>query len=232
MTRKTNGRIAGSLFLLYIAVGIAGMVLFGRAAGSGDAAARLASIARNAGVVRLTVLLDLSTFFIAAALAVSIYALTRDEDRELALMALCFRVGEGVVAAVSCVESLGLVALATRSAAATGPEAAAAAALGDLLLKQGGSSMLIGATCFAVGSTIYSYLFLRARSIPVPLAWLGVFASALLVVALPLRLAEVLQGLAAQLVWLPMLVFELTLAFWLIVKGAAVGSRTATPAVS
>jgi hypothetical protein len=40
------------------------------------------------------------------------------------------------------------------------------------------------------------------------LAWLGVVASVILVVGLPLRLVEVLGGTPAQLMWLPMAAFE------------------------
>ena len=85
----------------------------------------------------------------------------------------------------------------------------------------GGWTTLISATCFAVGSLLYSYLFLRARSIPVPLAWLGVVASVLLVVALPLQLAGFLQGPVTDFIWLPMLAFEVPLALWLLIKGVA-----------
>jgi hypothetical protein len=42
------------------------------------------------------------------------------------------------------------------------------------------------ATFFVVGSTLFSWLLLRGRMIPIPLAWLGVVASVLLVVCLPL----------------------------------------------
>jgi drug/metabolite transporter (DMT)-like permease len=80
---------------------------------------------------------------------------------------------------------------------------------------------IIAATCFALGSTLYSYLFLRARSIPVPLAWLGVLASILLVVVLPLQLAGFIQGPVTNFVWLPILVFEVMLALWLLIKGVA-----------
>jgi hypothetical protein len=45
MTRSTSARLAGSLFLLYIAAGITDMVLFSRASGGEGTAARLASIA-------------------------------------------------------------------------------------------------------------------------------------------------------------------------------------------
>ena len=55
--------------------------------------------------------------------------------------------------------------------------------------------------------------------IPVPLAWLGLVGSALLVVALPLQLAEFLRGPITQLVWIPVALFELTLGPWLLIKG-------------
>jgi hypothetical protein len=144
------------------------------------------------------------------------------------MIALCCRISEGVIGAVSGVRTLGLLSVATTSTAAAAADAAATNALGDLLLKQGGGSTLIGATCFAVGSATYSYLFLRARTIPVPLAWLGVLASVLLVVALPLQLAGFIKGPSTYFVWIPMLVFEVTLALWLIIKGVAMPSSRPT----
>ena len=37
--------------------------------------------------------------------------------------------------------------------------------------------------------------------------------------ALPMTLVGALRGMAAQLVWLPMLAFEVPLAIWLIARG-------------
>jgi hypothetical protein len=152
-------------------------------------------------------------------LGVTLYALTREEDRDLAMIALCCRVSEGVIAAVSATSTLQLLAIATASTAAAAPDAATAQALGGLLLNQRGWTGSIAAICFVMGSTLYSYLFLRARSIPVPLAWLGVLASVLLLIALPLDLAGLIK--MSFLMWLPMLVFEVTFALWLIFKGVA-----------
>lgn len=81
---------------------------------------------------------------------------------------------------------------------------------------------------FSVGSLIFAWLLLRGRSIPTWLAWVGVIASALLVVILPLQLAGLFGGAmswaasATWLVWLPMLVFEVTLAFWFMIKGVKI----------
>jgi hypothetical protein len=65
---------------------------------------------------------------------------------------------------------------------------------------------------------------LRGRMIPIPLAWLGVVASVLLVVGLPLQLAGFLGGPVTSLLWLPMAVFEVPLALWLLIKGVATPS--------
>lgn len=74
---------------------------------------------------------------------------------------------------------------------------------------------------FAVGSTLFSWLLLRGRMIPVALAWLGVFASLLMVVGLPLQILGVLPDAATWIMWIPMAAFEIPLAFWLIIKGVA-----------
>lgn len=217
MTRTANARIAGFTFLFYIAAGITSLVLFGRAASGEGIAAKLAAIAQHVTYVRFTVLLGLFEAFSALVLAVTLYALTRDEDPDLALLAFTCRVTEGVMAGLSIASTLALLRLAT----ATGvdaPETGAAHALAAYLLK---GNVALTATFFAVGSTLFAYLLLRGRMIPIPLAWLGVVGSALLVVGLPLQLAGFFGGMGAQLMWLPVAVFELTLGPWLLIKGVA-----------
>jgi hypothetical protein len=172
MTLKTNARLAGFLFLFYFAVGLGDIYL-----------------ARHAQLVNVTVVIKRLMFVVAVSLAVALYALTRNEDRDLALIALCCRVSEGMTALLSSANSSSAV---------------------------GG-----GGFAFAVGSTLYSYLFLRARSIPVPLAWLGLLGSSLLVVGLPMQLLGLLGGPVTYIMWAPVAVFEVTLGFWLLIKGVA-----------
>jgi Domain of unknown function (DUF4386) len=164
MTRTSNARLAGVAFLLYIVAGIASMML-----------------ARHPEVVSVLAIL---TSFCALVLGVTLWAITRDVDRDLAMMGMLCRVIE-----------------------------AAPGSGGEIY--------------FAVGSLLFSWLLLRGRLIPVPLAWLGVIASAFLVALIPLQLLGLFGGAkgwssaVTWFVWLPMLVFELALALWLIVKGVA-----------
>ena len=223
MTRRTNARIAGFTFLFYIAAGITSMVLFNRATSAVGTAAKLASIAQHLSDVRITIVLGLLTCMSALVLAVTLYAITRDEDPDLALLALTCRVCEGVIGA-NFMRTLGLIWLATAGTGAGVPDASAADALGTFLLKvpPGGGS---AAALFAVGSTLFCYLLLRGRIVPVALGWLGVLASVLLVVLLPAELAGFLRGPVTSFMWIPMAVFEVTVALWLLIKGAAMPAR-------
>lgn len=217
MTRTTNARIAGVTFLLYIAAGLASMAVFGRATSGEGIAAQLASMAQHATDVRVAVLLNLLTSFCALALGVTLWALTRDQDPDLAMAGLVCRVVEGVNGAAGIPRLLGLLALATGTGA-DAPDPAAAQALGAYLLRGGGGAS-VSAIFFAVGSTIFAWLLLRGRMIPAWMAWLGVVSSLLVVVALPLQLFGALA--ANWWVWMPLLAFELVFAGWLLVKGVA-----------
>lgn len=218
MTRTTNARITGFTFLLYIAAGISNMVLFDRATSGEGTSAKLASIAAHTHALGASIVLDLLSCFSAVVLAVSLYAITRDEDGDLAMMGLACRLGEGVIGAANLPKTLGLLWLATAGMGTGVPDVATAEALGAFLLIPVGSSG-ISAVFFAVGSTLFSSLLLRGRMIPITLARLGVFASALLVLWLPLQLAGFLKE--NWYVWMPMLLFEVALALWLLLKGLA-----------
>jgi len=199
MTHTTNARIAGFTFLFYIAAGILSLVLFSQATGGQEITAKLASIAQHALQLRLTIILGLLQAVCAIVLAVTLYAITRDQDSDLAMLALTFRVGEGLLNAISTRETLELLWL------------------GKYLLD--GPDWNMSAILFAMGSTLFSYLFLRGRTIPVSLAWLGLVASVILVVGLPLQLAGLFRGPLTSYMWIPMAAFEVPLAFWLLIKG-------------
>jgi hypothetical protein len=115
---------------------------------------------------------------------------------------------------------LGLLWLAPGAAGAGAVDVATANTLGAFLLMPAQSSM-VGAPFFAVGSTIFSYLLLRGRLVPVPLAWLGVLASVVVLVGSPLQLAGFLDEPITTYMWLPALAFEVPLGLWLLIKGVA-----------
>jgi hypothetical protein len=147
------------------------------------------------------------------------YALTHEQDRDLAMLALSCRVVEGALGAVFLPLTLGLLSIAT-AAGTSPPDAAPPDALALLVLAARSRNPIVAATFFAVGSALFSWLLLRGRMIPASLAWLGVSASVLLVVGLPLQLVGALRGPVTHFMWIPMAAFEIPLGFWLLIKGA------------
>jgi hypothetical protein len=216
MTRQKSARVAGATFLLYISAAYPAMVLSGRATKGADVSTKLASVAQHVSDLRITVLLGFVSVCCALVLAVTLYAITRDEDQELAMLGMVFRLGEGLVNGIP-LSTLALIWLTTNDANA--PDSAGAATLASLLFKLDGWGTLTAATLFAVGSTLFAYLLLRGRMIPRALASLGVIGSLLILIELPLDLAGYLHGPLTQVVWIPIAIFELTLGPWLIIKG-------------
>ena len=219
MTRNTNAKIAGYAFIYYIAAGILTMILSARTRSGTGIAGKLAGMAEHVTQVRFTYLLGVSLAFAALALGVTLYAITRDEDEDIAMMGLVCRVAEGIVG-VTVPGTMVLLWLATASGPSA-PDVTASHAIAAFLVRLEGATSLVSAFLFAVGSTLFCWLLLRGRMIPTPLAWLGVAASVLLVVGLPLQLAGFVSGAIFQVIWLPMAVFELTVAPWMIIKGVA-----------
>jgi len=220
MTRRTNARVAGYAFLVYIAVGLTAMFLQRGATRGENTAAMLASVAQHAGALRVALILEMVACFCALVLAVTLYAITRDQDQDLAMLVAVFRVAEGVVGAVSLNRAAARLWLATTTER---PDAATTDVLAAYVLKLHDSSD-VGATFFAVGSTIFAWLLLRGRIVPAPLAWIGLAGSVLAVVVLPLHLVGLAHSPLTDVMWLPLLVFEVWLALRFILKGAAVPS--------
>ena len=220
MTLRTNARVAGLTFLLYIAFAFPAMVLFGKATRGEETPAKLAALVEHAGDVRIVILLSVLCGFCALLLAVTLYALTRDVDADLARFAMLCRVVEGTVTGPALLVAVSLAWLAATGRAGR-LDPVSGNTLAAFLLQADNLTTLIGSTFFAVGSTVFAWLFLRGRLIPVWLAWLGVIGSALAALVMPLQLAGLVRGLLTQVIWLPVAVFEIVLAFRLILKGTA-----------
>jgi hypothetical protein len=169
MTARTNARVAGAAYFLYLVVGIGSMAA--------------ASFPPARGVLAALVP------FCAVTLGVTLYALTRDVDEHLALLGMALRVLEAA----------------------------------------GGNGELF----FAVGNAIFCWLLLRGRLIPSALAWLGLAWSIFLTALLLLQAGGMFGGRTdwsspiTWFVWLPLLIFELTFATRLLVKGVATRPRPA-----
>ena len=167
MTLTTNARLAGAAYLAYLVFGIGGMAI---------------------GTASATAVSGVMTSFCALVLGVTLYAITREQDRHLAMIAMLCRVLEAVPGQ--------------------------------------------GEIYFAVGNAIFCWLLLKGRMIPAVLAMIGLVSSAALSMLVLLQTGGLFGGRmewsspVTWFVWLPVLVFELGFAFYLLSKPASLASRS------
>jgi hypothetical protein len=145
MNSTANARIAGLAYLTYMAAGASNEFLMSRATRAVGAAATLARIAGHATDVRVSILLTLVEALCALVLAVTLYGITRDQDHELAMLALACRVVEGVIESGGIPRRLELLRLAHTPIVA-------GAATGTLEASVLTPAAPLGAMFFAVGS--------------------------------------------------------------------------------
>jgi len=86
-----------------------------------------------------------------------------------------------------------------------------------------GNSQIIGfnisSILFSIGSLIFFYLFLKSKYIPATISVFGIFASVMVtIVGFGILIFPNHSGII-QLGWIPMLIAEIILAYWLLVKG-------------
>jgi hypothetical protein len=220
MTTTTHARIAGATFLLYIAIGLTSMYLStAMVSGAETTQLKLAGIVENKFLAQLNIICTLLAALCALVLAITIYRLTEDIDRELAIMALCCRVAEAVVIVIATMILVATISIAD-TVTGTPMGDPAFLAIAEVIFKIEGHTGLLAGVCFALGSTVYCYLFLITRRLPNWMASLGLSSSIILVVLLPLQIAGFVRGLIVTIMWLPMLGFELVFAFWLLTRNS------------
>jgi Domain of unknown function (DUF4386) len=181
-----------------------------------NAATTSTNIAQHQILFRVGFASDLLTFSVLVVLISAIYIVLRPVSRNLALIAVFWRLVEtGIMVTVALHSSVVLELL-------SGPYKAVMAvdqyqALVLTTLRTQSDQYVVGYLFLGLGSTLFSYLWLKSRYLPMALAWWGIIGSALCAVA---SIVFVIFPNAASLAWyIPIGTFELAMGFWLSIRG-------------
>jgi hypothetical protein len=224
---RRNAIAVGVLFIACSAASILSIVPLGSML---DTPLDLARLAANDNRVIFTALIEFVWAVTAAGIAIGLYPVLRKYNRALALGAVAARVVEGVLILVG---TLGLLVLLTMSkdyTAAGSPDPSSWLASGDLLLaaRQWVFELLMSLS-FVLGALLYYYVLYRSRLVPRWLSGWGLVGAGLGLVA------TVYAGFTQEfgfstvnnVLSIPILVQEMVLAVWLIVKGFNTSAVTA-----
>ena len=221
-------RLAGAMFLFVNAIGIFAEVFVRGSLLSGDVTQVAQNIIDSERLYRFSIVSDLVMLTGGLVLIWALYILLRPVNRDLALLAVFLRIVETAVTAAATVGSLIAVRLLGGAEYLNVFESGELHALSRLARNAFGFGQDVGFIFLGLGSAVFAYLLLRSRYIPRILAAWGVFASLLLatynlvIIAFP-GLVETLMYVSLA----PMGIYEITLGFWLLIRGAKIPASLA-----
>jgi len=216
---KANARITGVLFILGTVPPMLASVFWGRSLASPG---YLTEMAAHPVEILGTALFALFMGLACAGIGLSLYPVLKRHGEGQALAAAGFRVMEGTIQIVSAISIIVLLALSREFVKAGSPPdsffqplAAAIKAVREWVLN--GAFLLP----WCIGAFIYYRIFFTTRLVPRWLSVWGIVGLALMLVGAFTGMFGVLDSFSAGQFFfmMPILIQEMVLAFWLIVKG-------------
>jgi hypothetical protein len=211
--------MAGVLFIIATVVGILGNVIF--LTPILDAPDYLIKISANENQVIIGGLLMLIAAFASASIAICLYPILKKHHEALALGSVGFRVMEGMLYIVGVVCTLSLLTLNQEYVTAGASNASLYQISGTLLLAVKTWAGMLSVIAFTTGAMMYYYIFYQSKLVPRWLSGWGFLAAALSLASALLAISGLLIPLSPVFIVFNLLILvqEMVLAVWLIVKG-------------
>jgi hypothetical protein len=212
-------RVAGLTYVLVIVLGIvsAGILVESNII-KGDDVATVSNIKAHELQFRIGILGELLMYALVVVLSLALYVLLRTVNRNLALLALLWRLGEAITGAVITVLG-GLIPLLLLSGDAR-MEPGQVQSLVGLFLDVRTIGLDVVLIFVGLGGTLFCYLFYRSRYVPrILAAWGMVTYLSMLVLAITSMLQPDLPETVKMIFYAPGALFEILFGLWLLIKG-------------
>ena len=205
----------GSLFIVATVAAVAAAALLPSLTGPDY----LTGVADHANRMAASALIYLVAAGTSVGIAVALYPLLKKTNAALALGAVVFRTIEAAFYTAAVVSLLSITTLGRQLSTAPAADRAPIQAVADYVLSVRDHSTLAGVCAFSVGSFMYSVVFYRSRLVPRWLSAWGLAGALLMATACLLSLFSDDPVTGYYLLFLPVAVWEMVIAVWLLVKG-------------
>lgn len=221
-TEMNTTRLLGAAFLLQaIASLISGLFLLQPLIVPRNILESMTNIANNAFQMRASIVVEMFTVFGIVMIGVLMYVILKKQDMRIAIIAMGLYLVEAAILAVSRIPAFVLLLVSQESVMTGHPDSLLA--LGKMLYESMSFGYNLHLLPFALGATLFYYLFYKSGYLPKSLNLLGLTAALLAVIGI---LFSLLGYDAAMVVLFLNLPFELGIGLWLLIKGIRVGSET------
>jgi hypothetical protein len=186
---------------------------------SGDAAKTASNIMAKERLYRIGIANNIITFAIDVPLIWALYVLLRPVSRNLALLAVFFRLVETTIACFAIISyyvAMQVVSDADHLKTFDPNQIQALSVLHDTYAL----AFIVVAIFLGLGSTVFNYLLFKSRYIPKALAAWGIFSSLLLLISqFAIIVFPEVEKTIIPACYGPIAIDEIALGFWFLIKG-------------
>lgn len=180
----------------------------------------LTLVSANKTQIVLGTLLEIVNGIAYIGIAVLVFPILRSHFKSMALWYVCFRIIEFVMQTLSDLSPLSLLKLSEEFVRAGAPASSSFEVLGTLLLAERYWAFQMVTFALVLGALVFYYMLYRSRLIPRFISIWGLFGALTVLTTTMLDIFAISVPSAVGVVLgIPMLLNELFLGVWLIVKG-------------
>ncbi|WP_426667374.1 DUF4386 domain-containing protein [Mucilaginibacter sp. McL0603] len=222
-SQSKAARFAGLLYLIAMATGLfaefyvhfpSSLIV------KGDAVKTASNIVANERLYRIGIANNIITFAIDVVLIWALYVLLRPVNRNLALLAVFFRLVETTIACVAIINYFVAMQFLSDANHLKAFDSGQLQAL-SIMHYTYALTFTVVAIFLGLGSTIFNYLLFKSKYIPKVLALWGIFSSLLLLMSqFAIIISPDLENIIIPACFGPIVIDEIALGFWLLFKGA------------
>jgi hypothetical protein len=221
-------RLAGLLYLVAMATGLfaefyvhfpSSLIV------KGDAVKTASNIMANERLYRVGIANNIITFAIDVALIWALYILLRPVNRNLALLAVFFRLVETTIACFAIINSFVAMQLVSDADHIKAFDSGQLQAL-SIMHYTYTLTFIIVAIFLGLGSTIFNYLLFKSEYVPKALAIWGIFSALILLMSqFAIIIFPDVEKIIIPVCFGPIVIDEIALGFWLLFKGANIPKK-------
>lgn len=220
-SQKGIVKAAGLLYIIIIALGVLNSVFIdSRLIIPGDINGTINNILSHLLLFRAGIAASLILYLLVIVLSVLLYLILKNVNKNLALTALIFRTGEAIMGVATVLAGFVVLDLLNNRFGAADAGSGQLNTTVAALLSARAEGLYIILALIGVGGTLYMYLFYKSSSIPAALSVWGIFTYlSMLVLSFMVILLPGLPKIIALIVFGLGTLFELSVGFWLLIKG-------------
>jgi hypothetical protein len=216
---KINAVATGVFFIVAALAAIIGLKLYDPVLSNPD---YLIMGTSHSNQIVLGAVFELILACTATGTAIMLYPYLKKFNESWGLAYVCFRLLEVVCILVGIFSVLAIITLSKSFTTASNPDIDNFKAIGIVLKGIHGWTFMLGPNfMLGINTFMYSYVFYKSNLVPGKIAVIGITGAVSIIIAALLEMSGTIQQISTwgMLLAIPIFVYEMTLAVWLIVKG-------------